>query len=236
MEKVLRRAQRRGALEIVGPDALEILDAYGIPTAGYRIADSPSCAKKYAREIGYPVVMKIHTPEVLHKTEIGGVQVDLRSDEEIEKAYEKIHKGVSKLKSSQKSDEKFSVAIQPMVKGGVETVMGMIMDPTYGPLIMFGMGGVFVEVMKDVSFRVCPVSDVTAEGMVKSLRSYPLLAGFRGSKAVDMAGLTEGITRLSQLVNDFHQFAEIDINPFIALSKKGASRAVDARFLLQAQD
>ncbi|HSH00210.1 MAG TPA: acetate--CoA ligase family protein, partial [candidate division Zixibacteria bacterium] len=142
--------------------------------------------------------------------------------------YRKIEKGVAKLKKK----GPFSVALQPMVKGGVETVMGMMQDPTYGPLIMFGMGGVFVEVMKDVSFRVCPVSDVTAQGMVTALRSYPLLAGFRGSKAVDMPALTESILRLSQLVNDFHQFAEIDINPFIALPGKGASRAVDARFLL----
>jgi acetate---CoA ligase (ADP-forming) len=120
-----------------------------------------------------------------------------------------------------------------MIRGGVETVMGMTMDPTYGPLIMFGLGGVFVEVMKDVSFRVCPVSDVTAERMIESIKSYPLLAGFRGSKPVDKQALMSGLLRLSQIVNDFDDFSEIDINPFIASSRKGESCVVDARFLLR---
>ena len=126
----------------------------------------------------------------------------------------------------------FSVALQKMIKGGVETVMGMTLDPPYGSLIMFGLGGIFVEVMKDVSFRVCPVSDVTAEEMIKSIKSYPILSGFRGQKAVDMRALVDALMRLSQLSHDFREFTEIDINPFIATSKKDESVVVDARFLL----
>lgn len=229
VQRIIKRSRRAGISEIVGSDALQILSAYGIAVSQYRSARSEAEAGKVADALGYPVVMKIRTPQILHKTEVGGVAVDLRSKGEVVAAFDKMQKKVEKagLKGE------FSVDLQKMLKGGVETVMGMTLDPMYGPLIMFGLGGVFVEVMKDVSFRVCPVSDVTAGDMISAIKSYPLLAGFRGAKKVDQATLQENIMRLSQLVNDFHDFAEIDINPFIATHKKGASAAVDARLLLK---
>ncbi|MFQ5607647.1 MAG: acetate--CoA ligase family protein, partial [Candidatus Zixiibacteriota bacterium] len=229
VESIVNRARKTKRGEIVGKEALGILGAYGIPISGYCAAGSAEEAIEVAERMGYPLVMKINTPMILHKTEVGGVKVDLRTSKEVRVAFEKMRARVKK--SGAKGA--FSVALQKLIKGGVETVIGMTVDPTYGPLIMFGLGGVFVEVMKDVSFRVCPVSDVTAEEMVKSIKSYPMLAGFRGAKPVNLQALIDSILRLSQLAEDFNCFTEIDINPFIVTSREGESLAVDARFLIR---
>jgi len=214
---------------IVGKGAMEILAAYGIPAAVYEYAFSIKEALSIARETGYPVVMKITTPPILHKTDVGGVIVDLRSDTEVRGAFQKLKRRVGRLKKG----EKFSVAIQQMIGGGVETVIGMTTDPSFGPLIMFGLGGIYVEVMKDVAFRVNPLTDVSVRQMIKSLRSYPLLTGFRGAPPVDLKILEETLLRLSQLVSDFDCFSEIDINPFICSPERGNSKAVDARFIIR---
>ena len=172
--------------------------------------------------------MKLSSPSVLHKTEMGGVIVDLRSDREVRKAFTDLKGRVGQVPKG----EKFTVAIQKMVTGAAEVVIGMTTDPSFGPLIMFGLGGVFVEVMKDVSFRIAPVSDQGAAEMISSLRSYPLLSGFRGTPPVDLDTVKEAILRLSQLVVDFPCFTEIDINPFVASAKRTGCRAVDARFIV----
>lgn len=229
VEEVIEKAQDNKQGAIIGNDAMDILDAYGIPTAPYTIADTPKAAIEAARQVGYPVVMKLNTPEILHKTEAKGVRVDIRSDKELRAEFNDLKKQIGLLKKG----EKYSVAIQAMVTGGIETVIGMTHDPAFGPLIMFGLGGIYVEVMKDVSFRVTPLSDEGAANMIKSLKSYPLLNGFRGSDPVDTSIIKESLLRLSQLIIDFPQFAEIDINPFMASGKKDGSKAVDARFILQ---
>jgi hypothetical protein len=197
--------------------------------ARYSYADTPTRAVTAAGKIGYPVVMKVSSPTMLHKTEVGGVVVDLRSDREVRSAFAELKRRVGPLKKG----EKFSVALQAMVAGGVETVVGMTTDPSFGPLIMFGLGGIYVEIMKDVSFRIAPVSDQGAKEMIESLRSYPLLTGFRGAAPVDLPTIRETILRLSQLVTDFHCFTEIDINPFIVSADKKQCRAVDARFIVR---
>ncbi|MEE8405190.1 MAG: acetate--CoA ligase family protein, partial [candidate division Zixibacteria bacterium] len=220
------REQKQKA--IVSEEAIEILKAYGIPAAGYKYAWSQEEAVVAAKKTGYPVVMKINTPLLLHKTEAGGVRVDLRNADEIKKSFEKLHSRIDKLNKG----EKFSVAIQKMVKHGVETVIGMTTDPQFGPLLMFGLGGIYVEIMKDVSFRINPLSTQDAKEMVRSLRSYPLLTGFRGAKPVQIATIEEVLLRLSQLVRDFDCFREIDINPFIASPITNNCKAVDARFIL----
>lgn len=214
---------------IIGDEAISLLDAYGIPAAAYDYADNVTEAVNVAKKIGYPVVMKINTPQILHKTEKGGVLVDLRTDKEIRSAFNELKKRVGKLKKG----EKFSVAMQPLITGGVETVLGMTIDPSFGPLLMFGLGGIYVEVMKDVSFRINPLTDYGAKEMIRSIKSYPLLTGFRGAEKVDLTTLEETLLRLSQLVRDFDCFAEIDINPFIAGPSKGKCKAVDARFILK---
>jgi len=171
----------------------------------------------------------VNTPPVLHKTEMGGVMVDLRTDEDIRSSFETLHKRI--ITAGEKGE--FSVAMQQLIAGGIETVMGMTTDPSFGPLIMFGLGGVYVEVMKDVAFRINPLTDRGAREIVRSLRSYPLLNGFRGAPPVNQDVLEETLLRLSQLVEEFSCFSEIDINPFIASPDEKLCAAVDARFIIR---
>jgi len=124
------------------------------------------------------------------------------------------------------------VILQDMVKGGVETIMGMNYDPSFGPIMMFGLGGIYVEVMKDVSFKIHPLTDFDADEMIKSIKGYPLLNGFRGAPAIDLEVVKETLLRLSQLVADFPIFESFDVNPFIASDKEEKSKAVDARFVV----
>jgi acetyl coenzyme A synthetase (ADP forming)-like protein len=229
VKKIIKKIIKGKEGSIVGEEALEILQGYGIQIAGYRCANSTDEAAAIAKDISYPVVMKIASPEVLHKTEAGGVIVDLRSDAEVRDAFEELKKRVGKLKK----DEQFSVALQRMVSGAVETIIGMTTDPSFGPLMMFGLGGIYVEVMKDVAFRINPLTDQDAKEMIKSIRSYPLLTGARGAPPVDIAYIEETLLRLSQLVIDFDCFSEIDINPFIMSPDRKNCKAVDARFIVK---
>ncbi len=229
VQQIVDNAVERGSSTIVGDAAITILAAYGIPAAGYRYAHSAKDAADIANEMGYPVVMKINTPPTLHKTEVGGVMVDLRTDKEVRSAFKALQTRVGEAEGH----VGFSVAMQKMISGGIETVMGMTDDPSFGPLIMFGLGGVYVEVMKDVSFRINPLTDQGAKAMIRSLRSYPLLTGFRGAPPVDLETVEETLLRLSQLVKDFDCFSEIDINPFIASPDKSKCKAVDARFIVK---
>jgi acetyltransferase len=215
---------------IIGNKALSILGAYGIPTTECRIASTEKEAVAFAEEMGYPVVLKVNTPQILHKTELGAVVVDLRTAKEVREAFGKLKKKISAVA---KKGDKFTVMVQEMVTGGVETVMGMTTDESFGPLIMFGLGGIYVEILKDVAFRINPLDENDVEEMVRSLKSYPLLTGFRGAEPADIPMLEESLLRLSQLVGDFDQFSEIDINPFISQSGKGKSKAVDARFIIR---
>lgn len=217
---------------IIGDAAIEILEAYGIPAASYQYAHSAKDAVAAAKKLKYPVVMKIATPQILHKTEAGGVMVDLRSDAEVRRAYKTLEGKIKKLKKG----ETFSVAMQQMVTGAVETVIGMTTDPSFGPLMMFGLGGIYVEIMKDVTFRINPITNRDAREMIESLKSYPLLTGFRGTPPVDLKIIEETLLRLSQLVKDFAVFSEIDINPFIVSPEITNCKAVDARFIVRHDD
>ncbi|MCK4835277.1 MAG: acetate--CoA ligase family protein [Candidatus Aminicenantes bacterium] len=213
---------------IVGENALKILDSYGIQTAQYRQAGNVQDAMSIAKEISYPVVMKVSSPKILHKTEVGGVIVDLRSDTEVRDAFNELKQRVEKSNKG----KHFSVVLQQMITGAVETVIGMTTDPSFGPLIMFGLGGIYVEIMKDVSFRINPLTNQSAKEMIRSLRSYPLLTGFRGAPPVHLETIEAALLRLSQLVKDFDCFTEIDINPFIVSPDKKYCKAVDARFIV----
>lgn len=229
VQNIIETVTARGENIIIGEEAIEVMKAYGIPAAEYQYAYSAKEAVSVASNIGYPVVMKINSPTLIHKTEVGGVIVDLRTSKEVKGAFEQLAKKAGRLKKT----ERFSVILQQMVHGAVETVVGMTTDPSFGPLIMFGLGGIYVEVMKDVAFHANPVSDLRARDMIRSIKSYPLLTGFRGAPPVDMKILEETIMRLSQLVKDFDCFSEIDINPFIASPDRSMCKAVDARFVIK---
>ena len=213
---------------IIGEEALEILDAYGIGVARSMKANSQQDMKKTASKLGFPLVMKIDDPNIIHKTDVGGVVTDLRNQAELDDAFRKM-----KEKFSRPGKKFIGVILQEMVKSGVETIMGMHDDPSFGPLLMFGLGGIYVEVMKDVAFKIHPLTDYDAEEMIRSVKGYPLLTGFRGSPAVDLKILEKTLLRLSLLASDFPIFESFDVNPFIASKKTGKSKAVDARFVLK---
>ena len=198
----------------LGIEAMALLDAYGIPTPDSEIVDSPAAARRAAERIGDEVVMKIVSPDILHKTDIGGVEVGVPA-EEVENTYGTL---VSRARNYQPDARLLGVQIQEQVDldDGIETIVGMNRDPQFGPLVLFGLGGVFVEVLEDTTVRLAPVSEPEAAGMLDDIDSTPLLRGARGREPVDEAGIVETIQRLSQLVTDFPAIVELDINPLVA--------------------
>jgi acetyl coenzyme A synthetase (ADP forming)-like protein len=227
-EGIVNRTVESKYSAIVGREALDLLEAYGVNIARSIRAKTQREAEKAASELGFPVAMKIDDSRILHKTDVGAVSTDLRNEKEVANAFRAMKGKFSKTK------HKFAgVFVQEMVQSGVETIIGMYQDPSFGPLMMFGLGGVYVEVMKDVAFRIHPVTNYNVEEMINSIKGYPLLTGFRGGPTVDLKCLEETILRLSQLVSDFPQLESFDVNPFIVTANRKTSKAVDARFVLK---
>lgn len=230
VRKIIDSTVEAGHDLVIGEDAMDILHAYGIGVAEAMRAGALTELKQVASRLEYPLVVKIDDPEISHKSDVGGVVIDIRGEGELENAFKDMKKKFSTGK------KKFAgVIVQEMVKGGVETIMGMHSDPTFGPLMMFGLGGIYVEIMKDVAFKISPLTDYDAEEMIKSIKGYPLLTGFRGSEPIDLKILEETLLRLSQLSADFPIIDSFDVNPFIATGKTGVSKAVDARFILKSE-
>jgi acetyl coenzyme A synthetase (ADP forming)-like protein len=221
-------AARRARRAMLSPEeTAEVLSAYGFALAPSRLAASAGEAIDAAHAFGYPVVLKAASDRISHKSDVGGVKVDLRNADEVALAFREI---VSKLRSK---DPKLKVQVQPMITGGRETILGMSRDPQFGPVLMFGLGGIFVEVMKDVAIRIHPLTDVNARGMIERIKGYPLLAGARGDAPVDLRFLEESLLRLSQLVGDLEDDLEgLDLNPLIVTSDRKRSFVVDARIAL----
>lgn len=229
--KIIDAVRSEGRLHLNSAEALSILNAYGIPTCAFGFATTREEAATVAREIGYPVVLKILAPTVVHKSDVGGVILDIRNDDELIRGYENL---LEKAERHGLSKDLEGVMIQRMLRGGREVVIGMAHDPQFGPLIMFGLGGIYVETLKDVAFRIWPITDVDARDMIRSIRSYPILKGMRGEESVHFPLLEETLMRVSQLVGDFPEIDQLDINPFIASHNPDASKAVDAKIILKA--
>lgn len=226
-KKIIERATKTGHPEILGSDAYKLLQAYGIPVGKTMVAKTSQELSAAIAKIKPPVVIKIDDPAISHKSDVGGVIVGLNTKAEILKVFQAM-----KRKFGGRKNEFAGVIIQEMVEGGVETIIGMNHDPTFGPVMMFGLGGIFVEILKDVSLKLNPLTDIDADEMIKSIKGYPLLAGTRGRKGVNLEMIKETLLRLSQIVEDFPQLKSIDINPFIVDSDLKRSKAVDARFIL----
>lgn len=228
-EQIFRKARAEQRTVLSADEMGALLRAYGIPTAEIRNARSLDEVVQQARKLGYPVVMKALLEKTQHKSDIGGVAVDLRTDSEVIDAYNHIAEGVRKhgLES-----EWHGVYLQPMVRGGKEVILGMTYDATFGPMIMFGLGGVYVETMKDTIFRIAPITAADARIMIRSVKAFPLLQGVRGEPGADLDFLAEVLQRLSQLSYDFHFIKEIEINPFMASPRRENCLAVDARIYL----
>ncbi len=227
VRRILENARAQGRAALTAPEARELCELYGIPVPREGLAKTPEDAAKLAGSIGFPVVMKIVSPQILHKTEAGGVVVGVRTAEDAKKAYATI------LANAEKYDRKATiegVQIQQMVTGGQEVIVGAVTDPSFGKLVAFGIGGVLVEVLKDVTFRLAPTTRDEALGMLDGIKAGEILKGVRGGEAVDRAAIAGVIEKVSTLITDFPEIVEMDLNPIFA-SAKGAI-AADVRILL----
>ncbi len=227
---IIERARSRTPVFLSEPEAHDILAAYGLPVLAHRLVESADEAVAAAGEIGYPVVIKVVSPHILHKTDFGGVRVNIPDADRLREEYAGLTATVAKHKPDA---DIWGVLVQQMARKGTETILGMNRDPQFGPLLMFGLGGVLVEVLKDVAFRLAPVNDVSAEAMVTGIKAHKLLEGFRGEAPRDVAKIRECIQRLSQLVTDFEAITELDINPLLVYEEGAGARVLDARILLK---
>ena len=220
----IRKSGRNTAGDIEGR---KILSAYGIRTVESAMAKDVSECKQYLKKTGGAVVMKLVSPDILHKTEAGGVKVGLATPAEVEKGFKEIMASAKKYKKDAVIE---GVQLQPMISGGTEVIVGVNRDPQFGHLLMFGLGGIYVELLKDVAFRVIPVTDVDAEEMPEEIKTSSMLKGFRRTPARDMEAIKNVLLRISQLCCDFPEIAEMDINPLMVMEKGKGAVAVDARF------
>ncbi|OHB67723.1 MAG: acyl-CoA synthetase [Planctomycetes bacterium RBG_13_62_9] len=230
VESIVERHLRQGILDIGEAESKEILEAYGFATPKGSIATTADQAGNIAEQLGYPVVLKIWSPDILHKSDVGGVKVGLKSEQEVKDAFDLMMYRVPKKRPDAHI---LGVLVQEMVRSGREVILGMHRDPQFGPLMMFGMGGIMVEVLKDVSFYLAPLTAEEAKQMLLSTKTYHILQGVRGQEGVDIEAIAEGLQRLSQLVTEFPQIREMDINPYVVGVPGTTSIAVDARISLE---
>ncbi len=228
---IFRAAAAEGRKELTTRESLEVLDAYGVRICRSGMAKTVEEAVEIAERIGFPVVMKMTSKTTSHKTDVGGVRVGIRSAEALRREYADL---VEKLEAKGLSDGLEGVLIQEMVEGKREMVCGIASDPQYGPMVMFGLGGVFVEVLKDVVFRLAPLTDVDAAEMVRSVKAFKLLQGARGTTPAQIDRVEETLLRISRLVTDFPAVKELDINPLMISEKSGEPIAVDGRIEIDA--
>jgi len=225
--EIISNSKRSGLTNIPQDDALKILSTYGLPVIKTETASSKSEAIVAAKRIGYPVAMKIISPDVLHKIDVGGVKLDLNSDREISEAYDEI---LNNIKAHVPNARIEGVLLQEYVTGGTETIIGIHRDTKFGPLLMFGLGGIYVEAYHDVSFRLAPIRELSAENMISQIRGSKILQGFRGQPPADTRAIAECIERLSQLSIELPDVAELDVNPLVAFAK--GCKALDARIII----
>jgi acetyl coenzyme A synthetase (ADP forming)-like protein len=224
--RALAVARAEGVQKLSELEAIELLAAYGIPVASSGLAGDPEAAVRVANELGYPVVLKAVAAKLIHKTDVGAVRLGLGTADDVRTAGRAIIDAVSRQLPGE-----VKLLVQRMVTGGRETIVGMSRDRAFGPVLMFGLGGIYVEALKDVVFRVAPIQRLDARDMVRGIRGVALLDGIRGAKPVDFPALEDVLLRVSQLAIDHPEIAELDINPLLAFPS--GVTAVDARVLLQ---
>lgn len=223
----LQSMAKHGQTQVLGVDAISLLEQCGCAVALLLPVTGVEELRKTAQKVGYPIVMKLDATNLTHKTEVGGVITDIRDEEEAVRQYDSL---INRAKEHGISGAR--VVVQPMVKGGVEMVLGMVRDPKFGPMVMCGLGGIFVEVVKDIAFKLPPLSRDDAREMIAGLKGQKLLQGFRGAPPVDQEPLVNALVRISQLVSDAPHIRELDINPFVLFPDARRSCAIDARIVL----
>ena len=229
IDKIIDKALAEGRTFLLANEGAAVMEAADIKVPQSRIAHSIDEAVKFAEEIGYPVVMKVVSKDILHKSDVGGVILNLENSKEVVGAYEAI---MHNCKAHDPNAVIEGIEVAEMVKKGVELIVGARKDPSFGPIVMCGLGGIYVEVMKDVSFRAIPINRNTAHSMLEDIRSYPLLLGARGEEKKDIDAVVDTIIKISSIIKKCQRITDIEINPVVVYSNKSGLKAVDARILI----
>ena len=227
LANVIDSAKSEGRTLLTEIEAKQVLDEAGIPVALAVLARDAKEAAKAAEKAGFPVVLKIVSPDVAHKSDVGGVRLGLESNEDVEEAFEEI---VDAVKAALPEARIEGVAVQKMAPAGTEVIVGMSKDPQFGPVMMFGLGGILVEVLKDVAFRIVPLEPKDARQMVREIKSFPVLEGVRGQPPADIEALEDLILKISAFVDAHPEIEELDLNPVFAYPD--GALAVDARIVV----
>jgi len=228
VSEIISKVRGEGRKFLLEPEAKAICMEYGIPVTKFKVASSEDEAVKFAEEIGYPIVLKIVSPDVIHKFDVGGVILNLKSAEEVRKAYNQIIENVRKHKPNARI---LGVTVQEMVPPSTEVIVGAIKDAQFGPTLMFGLGGIFVEVLKDVTFRIAPITEEEAKEMISEIKAYPILKGYRGNPPADIDSIAKILVNTSKLIIDHQEIKELDLNPIIVY--ESGAKTVDARIILE---
>lgn len=224
---IFRKAQEEGRRVLTEVESKQVLAEAGIPCAVARLATTAEEAAAAAREVGLPAVVKVVSPDIVHKTDVGGVRLGLKTPEEVSRAF---HEVTVAAHQHMPQARILGVSVQRQAAPGVEVIVGMSKDPQFGPVIMFGLGGILVELFRDVSFRIVPLEPRDARQMIREIKGLPLLMGYRGQPPADLDALERLILRVSELVEAYPEIAELDLNPVFA--RPDGAEAVDARIVL----
>jgi len=227
-KQLFAQARKEGRNYLLEPEAKAICTQYGIPVTRFKVAKNPQEAAKHAQEIGFPIVLKIISPDIIHKWDVGGVILNLKTPKQVKEAYSKILQNAKKHKPDAKIN---GILVQEMAPLSTEVIVGATKDPQFGPALMFGLGGIFVEVLKDVAFRIAPITESDAREMITEVKAYPILRGYRGQPPADIDAIVQILLNTSRLVMENQEIKELDLNP-IMVYEKGA-KTVDARIILE---
>ena len=224
---IIQKALQEKRYELLEPEAKELIETFGIKTTRHIITSSPADAIQAAVSIGYPVVLKIVSPDISHKTDVGGVKLGIKDDGDVKDAYNEIMRNVKK---KQPDARIYGILVQEMATPSTEVIVGGLRDPQFGPAVMFGLGGIFVEVFKDVAFRIAPVEEYEALDMIHDIKGFKILKGFRNMEAMDISALAQTIIQVSNIMVSIEEIKEIDLNPVLIYPK--GIKTVDARIIL----
>lgn len=230
VKKIIRELKEEGRLQLAENDARPILEAYGFSLIPSVLTRRPKEAQAAAGECGFPVVMKISSEDILHKSDIGGVKLGIENEEDIRSTFEEIMANARRYFPQTIPD---GIMVQPMIDRGLEVILGAVRDPVYGPIIMFGLGGIYVEVLKDVSYGLAPLTRRAARKMIKGIKTAIILSGWRGTPPSDMEALADNLLRLSAMMVDFPEILEAEINPLRVFTKGEGALGIDARIIIK---
>ncbi|MEM3538340.1 MAG: acetate--CoA ligase family protein [Nitrososphaerales archaeon] len=227
VKNLINKVLSAGRHSLLEPEAMAMMAMIGIPTPSFHLANSIEEAQKIAEALGYPVVLKIVSPDITHKSDVGGVKLNILNKDQVSEKFKEIQKSVQE-KAPKASI--FGIMVQKMAPSAMEVVIGALRDKQFGPVVMFGLGGIFIEIIKDVSFRIAPLNKDDALEMIKEIKGYPLLIGYRGSPKLDVNAIADAIVKISELMMNVDEIDQLDLNPILVYTS--GLIVVDVRVIL----